>query len=89
MSATATETIELRSPPAAVLTTQKPTIGEDETPDTPSTPQPPALQKGATAVIFASITGVTGISSLLSGLVTVVLPIMARDLGLSDSVLLW
>ncbi|KAJ9606539.1 hypothetical protein H2200_008547 [Cladophialophora chaetospira] len=91
MSAT-TDTIELTSPPTVVLATQKPTVEDDgsvPSADVPSRPEQPNLQKGTTAIIFASITGVTGISSLLSGLVTVVLPIMARDLGLSQSVLLW
>ena len=45
-------------------------------------------RKGTTAAIFASITGVTGISSLLLGMVTVMLPKMAKDLDISDAVLL-
>jgi hypothetical protein len=48
-----------------------------------------ALRKGTTVIISASIAGVTGISALQNGLVTVVLPKMAKDLKLSDSVLLW
>ncbi len=92
MSATATDTIELTSPPAALLTTKNLTDSNDDPishNEALSRPEQPALQKGTTVIIFASITGVTGISSLLSGLVTIVLPIMARDLNLSPSVLLW
>jgi hypothetical protein len=48
-----------------------------------------ALRKGTTVIVSASIAGVTGISALQNGLVTVVLPKMAKDLNLSDSVLLW
>ena len=92
MSATATDTIELTPPATAVLNTRKTSIQDDEDrlPARSRTmSDQAALQKGTTAVIFASITGVTGISSLLAGLVTVVLPKMAKDLSLSDSVLLW
>lgn len=49
----------------------------------------PALKKGSTVVIFASITCVTGISSLLAGLVTVCIPPMARDLDIPTSLILW
>ena len=45
--------------------------------------------KGRTAVIIASITMVTGIASMLNGLVTVILPTLQQDLALSDSILLW
>jgi len=46
-------------------------------------------EKGTTAVIIATITGVTMISSLLSGLITISLPAMAKDLQISDALLLW
>ncbi|KAK5939593.1 hypothetical protein PMZ80_007972 [Knufia obscura] len=46
-------------------------------------------KKGTTAVIITTITGVTMISSLLSGLVTISLPAMAKDLQISDALLLW
>ena len=48
-----------------------------------------ALRKGPTAVIFTSVTAVTGISSLLAGLVTVALPRMVHDLEIPTSLLLW
>ncbi|KAF2101784.1 integral membrane protein [Rhizodiscina lignyota] len=49
----------------------------------------PNLGKGKTLVVIVSVTCITAISSLLSGLVTVALPTIARDLGLSESLLLW
>lgn len=48
-----------------------------------------ALQKGSTAIIFTSVTAVTGISSLLAGLVTVALPRIVHDLDIPHSLLLW
>jgi hypothetical protein len=49
----------------------------------------PSLHRGTTAIIFVSITGVTGISSRLAGLVTVALPSIGRELELAPSLLLW
>lgn len=46
-------------------------------------------KKGATAVIITTIAGVTVISSLLSGIVTIALPVMARDLEISEALLFW
>jgi hypothetical protein len=92
MSLTATDTVELTAPAPAVTTTRKLSFTGDEPIERevarPASEQP-SLKKGTTAIIFASITGVTGISSLLAGLVTVVLPTVAKDLSLSDAVLLW
>ena len=48
-----------------------------------------ALRKGPTAIIFTSVTAVTGISSLLNGIVTVALPRMVHDLEIPTSLLLW
>ncbi|KIW85271.1 hypothetical protein Z517_00661 [Fonsecaea pedrosoi CBS 271.37] len=89
-----TTTIELTPPASALLTPQPPIAHNDDDDDgilserIPETSQP-VLRKGSTAVIFVSVTGVTGISSLLAGLVTVTLPTLAKDLHLPDSVLLW
>ena len=60
-----------------------------ESPSTTTEMEPKPMERGTTAIIFATVTGVTGISSLMSGMVTVVLPKMAKDLDLSDSLLLW
>ncbi len=48
-----------------------------------------AAKKGSTAVVFLSTTFVTGISSLLAGVVTVVLPKMVEDLDIPHSLMLW
>ena len=81
-----TTTIELQTPPTtSVLSVQAAPQTEDNGPEL----EPRPLQKGTTAVIFATVTGVTGISSLLAGLVTVTLPRMAQDLELPNSLLLW
>lgn len=45
--------------------------------------------KAETLIVIASVVFTTGISSLLSGTVTVALPTIARDLGLSDNLLIW
>lgn len=45
--------------------------------------------RGRTLVTIASITLATGMSSMLNGLTTVVLPTLQTELGLSDSVSLW
>jgi len=45
--------------------------------------------KATTAIVIASVTLITGISTLLSGLTTVTLPTMANDLDIPDNLLLW
>lgn len=45
--------------------------------------------KGTTIMVLITVVCVTGISALVHGLLTVVLPTMARDLDLHDSLLLW
>ena len=45
--------------------------------------------KGTTAIVISTITGVTLISSLLSGLVTISLPAMAKDLDIPQALVLW
>lgn len=47
------------------------------------------VSKRKTAIVITIITTVTGISSLLAGVVTVALPTIGRDLSLSPGVLLW
>lgn len=49
----------------------------------------PSLSKRRSAVVFLSLTGITTASSLTTGLLTVALPKMAEDLGLSQNILLW
>jgi hypothetical protein len=50
---------------------------------------PTTTSKATTAIVIASVTLITGISALLSGLTTVTLPTMANDLGIPDNLLLW
>lgn len=57
-------------------------------PDDPITPAT-TPRKGPTAAIFLSIGGVTLISSMLAGVVTVALPHMVTDLHIPASLLLW
>jgi hypothetical protein len=47
------------------------------------------VSKGTTAVVITSVTCITGISSLLTGLVVVGLPTIAKDLALDANLLLW
>lgn len=47
------------------------------------------VSRKQTLAVITSVTCVTGISSLLSGLVAVGLPTIARDLGLGANLLLW
>lgn len=80
-----TSTIELTTPGALVKAQAAPAQRDNEPQRTATLPLP----KVTTAVIFATVTGVTCISSLLAGLVTVALPRMAKDLDLPESLLLW
>jgi len=45
--------------------------------------------KGVTAIIITTITGVSLISTLLAGIVTISLPAMAKDLDISEALMLW
>lgn len=81
--------IELVAPPAAVHIQRKP--NEDNIPDRlEATAAPVRVQsKGTTTVIITAITGVTTISSLLNGLVSITLPAIAKDLDIPDALILW
>ncbi|KAF2424447.1 integral membrane protein [Tothia fuscella] len=46
------------------------------------------VSKGRTAVVISSVTVITGISSLLAGLIVVALPTIAKDLQIPSSLLL-
>ena len=91
----ATTTIELVEPPTAALTKH---VSEQYRPTTQDDPHPEAAlsristrveNKGTASVIIATITGVTTISSLLSGLVTISLPAMVLDLNIPEALTLW
>lgn len=86
----ATRTIELTTSPGG----QASQLGRtDEVPagqDVSVESSPAAVEeKGKTALIITTIAGVTTISSLLSGIVTIALPVMARDLDISPALLFW
>jgi len=64
-------------------------IHENELYQTRSNVSAANVTKGKTTVIIASITMVTGVASMLNGLVTVILPTLQKDLDLSQGALLW
>jgi hypothetical protein len=47
------------------------------------------VSKSQTVIVISSVTVITGISSLLAGLVTVGLPTIARDLSIPPGLVLW
>lgn len=47
------------------------------------------VTKGKTFIVITSVTVVTGISSLISGVITVALPTLALDLSIPTGLLLW
>lgn len=55
----------------------------------PESPHPPILNRGPTTAIFLSILGVTGISSMLAGLVTIALPDMVTTISIPPALILW
>ncbi|ETN42395.1 uncharacterized protein HMPREF1541_01549 [Cyphellophora europaea CBS 101466] len=77
------------------LTTNPPAFKTDAPTPAPAVlasdhePTPVSLSKGPTAAIFFSIGGVTLISSMLAGVVTVALPHMVTALKIPPSLLLW
>lgn len=48
-----------------------------------------SISKWRATLIVTSISGISLIGSMLGGIIIVALPTMARDLGISDSLLLW
>jgi hypothetical protein len=49
----------------------------------------PTLSKWQTFTIISTVTGITVLNSMQNGIVTVGLPTIGRDLGLSESLILW
>lgn len=81
-----TATIELE--PVAIRDQYAQSIGSRQ--DVEVLPENAKVEtKGTTAIIITTITGVNLISSLLAGIVTISLPVMARDLKISNSLMLW
>jgi hypothetical protein len=84
MASTTTVTVEISAPTEMMsISLQSPPTSDREEAQT-SEPD-----RVTTVIILATVTGVTIISSLLAGVVIVSLPEMAKDLHLSDSLLLW
>lgn len=88
MSASAT--IEL-APISEGSTRQGPdiSVSPDGTAHVEAAPDHKVQGKGKTALIVVTIAGVTMISSLLSGLVTISLPEMAKSLDIPSGLLFW
>jgi len=81
---------KVTEPEAAYLASDSHTADENGLVRAPSsTTTRKVTSKAKRAVIIASITLVTGVASMLNGLVTVILPTLQQDLHLSDSILLW
>ena len=75
-----------RQPPRPLNETSESTNPNDY----PSTQPPPvSISRLKASVIVTTVSSMTLLNSLLSGILTVGLPSMATDLGLSDSLLLW
>ena len=71
-----------------------PSIADDlrpihESPETFAAEQRDGPGKGTTAIVLVTVVCVTLVSSMLSGVMTVTLPTVARELELAPSVLLW
>jgi hypothetical protein len=49
----------------------------------------PTLSRWQTFIIISTVSGITVLNSMQNGIVTVGLPTIGRDLGLSQSLLLW
>jgi hypothetical protein len=89
-----TISLELNEIPRAVVKGQVPIQALDDVQtrvqsNVASTSGVEIENKGATAIIITVITGVTTISSLLAGLVTIALPVMAKDLDIPQALLIW
>jgi hypothetical protein len=75
-------------------TKDTPSVAEDLRPisavqDTFAGEQRDGPGKGTTAIVLVTVVCVTMVSSMLSGVMTVTLPTVARELELAPSVLLW
>lgn len=88
----ATTTIEL-TPALAVKNTEVRTNEDDHVGATQNAvAEPPTAvveKKGTTVIIIATVAGVTVISSMLAGIVTIALPVMAKDLEIPEALLFW
>lgn len=83
-----------RPPRAKVHVKDSPPLSEDGGDVKSSVDAVPAAptevpSKGTTLIVLFTIVSVTAISTMLAGVVTIVLPTMAHDLYLDANLLLW
>jgi hypothetical protein len=85
------QTSIIQQPPSVHTTSNgSQPVAEDLQPiDVAFTEQLEAPGKGTTVIILTTVVCITMISSMLSGVTTISLPTMARELQLAPSVLLW
>lgn len=81
-------------PLGVAKTKDTPSIADDlrpirESPETFAAEQRDGPGKGTTAIVLVTVVCVTLVSSMLSGVMTVTLPTVARELELAPNVLLW
>ncbi|KAF4815249.1 putative MFS-type transporter [Colletotrichum siamense] len=88
-----TTTVEVINAPASPLAELSASSSITSRPNQPVFPAEDAqhedISKGKTVVVISSVTCITGISSLLAGVVTVCIPAMAKDVNLEGNLLLW
>lgn len=88
-----TTTVEVINAPASPLAERSASSSITSRPNQPVFPAEDAqhedISKGKTVVVISSVTCITGISSLLAGVVTVCIPAMAKDVNLEGNLLLW
>ena len=75
------------------VSAKPPVLTTDVAPESAPSPAPaaafPQLSLSRTIVIYITLTGITTASSMTTGLLAVALPAMAKDLHLSENLLLW
>jgi hypothetical protein len=86
---TAIELGALQPAPVSLLNHVDPISGADEVPPAPETDAHESMSRKRTFVVISSVTFITGIGSLLSGVTTVCLPTLVEDLQIAPGLLLW
>lgn len=90
MSSTTVELVNAPATPLPQLSSSSSiTSGPGRTVASTESDQHEDISKGKTVVVISSVTCITGISSLLAGVVTVCIPAMAKDVNLESNLLLW
>lgn len=89
MSATELEILPVRPETALVTNGQPLVVSEGLANDSPGFTSSPPMSRARASIIIATVAGVTFLSALGSGLLTVGLPRIATDLNLANNLLLW